>query len=58
MSKQFPDQEVPETKQTIASYASPVSADQVYVCYRIDVSGTQPAGYYFNKVRYTATAIF
>lgn len=57
-SKQLPDQEVPETKQTIMSNAAPVSAKQVNICYRISVSGTQPAGYYYNKVKYTATATF
>lgn len=57
-AKQLPDQEVPETKQTIMSNANPVSASQIYACYRISVSGTQPAGYYYNKVKYTATATF
>lgn len=60
-SKQLPDQETTgptEAKQTIMSNAAPVSANQVNVCYRISVSGTQPAGYYYNKVKYTATARF
>ena len=57
-SKQFADQEASETKQTIMSKASPTASDQVYLCYRLNVSSTQPAGYYFNKVRYTATATF
>ena len=60
-AKQIPDQELtptPETKQTIMSNAGPVSAKQVYACYRISVSGTQPAGYYYNKIKYTATATF
>ena len=57
-SKQLPDQEVPEAKQTIMSNAGPVSAKQIHACYRISVSGTQPAGYYYNKIKYTATATF
>jgi len=60
-AKQLPDQETTgptEAKQTIMSNAAPVSASQANVCYRISVSGTQPAGYYYNKVKYTATARF
>jgi len=64
-AKQFADQEVPETKATImcggggnCASNGPVSSKDVYVCYRIAISATQPAGYYYNKVKYTATAIF
>lgn len=57
-AKQIPDSEAGEAAVTIMSNAGPVDSSQVYVCYRIDVTGTQPAGYYFNKVRYTATAVF
>ncbi|MBU1457854.1 hypothetical protein KJ845_04070 [Patescibacteria group bacterium] len=57
-AKQFADEEDSQAAQTIMTNAAPVDASQVYVCYRIDVTATQPAGYYFNKVRYTATAIF
>lgn len=57
-ARQFADQEASETKQNIMSWNLPVSSDQAYVCYRISVSGTQPAGYYYNKVKYTATARF
>src|SRR3990167_9586522 len=57
-SRQVADQEVPETKAAVMSNAAPVSGSSVYVCYRITVSGTQPAGYYYNKVKYTATATF
>ena len=57
-ARQFADQEVSETKQNIMSWNMPVSNDQAYVCFRISVSGTQPAGYYYNKVKYTATARF
>jgi hypothetical protein len=47
-----------DTAQTIMSNSGPVSAKQVYVCYRIDISGTQQAGYYYNKVMYIATPTF
>ena len=57
-AKQFADQEVPETKATIMSNGNPVASKQAYVCYRIAISATQPAGYYYNKVKYTATATF
>lgn len=57
-SKQIADQEASETKQTIMSSTAPVASSQIYVCYRLNVSATQPAGYYFNIVRYTATASF
>ena len=57
-AKQFADQEASETKATIMTNTGPVSSKQTYVCYRIAISGTQPAGYYYNKVKYTATATF
>lgn len=57
-AKQIPDTEAAEAATTIMSNAGPVDTSQVYICYRIDVTATQPAGYYFNKVRYTATAVF
>jgi len=57
-AKQLPDREASETKQTIMSNSGPVDSKQIYVCYRIAISGTQPAGYYYNKVKYTATATF
>ena len=57
-ARQFADQEATETKQTIMSNAAPVASSQIYLCYRLNVSTTQPAGYYFNKVQLTATATF
>lgn len=57
-SRQFADQEASETKQNIMANGGPVASSQTYLCYRLNVSATQPAGYYFNKVRYTATATF
>lgn len=57
-ARQIADQEAGETKATIMTNTGPVSSKDIYVCYRIAVSNTQPAGYYYNKVKYTATAKF
>ncbi len=57
-AKQFADMEASETKQTIMSKTTPVASSQTYLCYRLNVSATQPAGYYYNKVQLTATATF
>lgn len=47
-----------ETRAAIMTNSGPVNGSSVYVCYRIAISGIQPAGYYYNKVRYTAIPIF
>lgn len=57
-AKQFADQENSEAKATIMTNAGPVSGSAAHVCYRISITGLQPAGYYQNVVKYTATAIF
>lgn len=57
-TRQLADQEAGETKQNIMSSTTPVASSQIYVCYRLNISATQPAGYYFNIVRYTASAKF
>lgn len=57
-AKQFADAEGSQTAQTIMSRSVPVEDSQVYVCFRTDISSLQPAGYYYNKVKYTATATF
>ncbi len=61
-AKQMADQEAGESKSAtnaeIMTNSGPVSSSSVYVCYRIDITNTQPAGYYFNKVKYTAVATF
>jgi hypothetical protein len=57
-SRQFADQEVPETKQNIMANGGPAASSQIYLCYRLNVSATQPSGYYYNKVQLTATATF
>ena len=61
-TKQFADQEATESRADtgaeLMSNAAPVSGSSVYVCYRIAIPGTQPAGYYYNKVKYTAVPTF
>lgn len=61
-AKQMADQEVPETRSDtdaeIMTNSAPVDGSSAYVCFRIDITGTQPAGYYFNIVKYTAVATF
>jgi hypothetical protein len=47
-----------ETAATIMSNSGPVSGSSIYVCYRITIPGNQPAGYYYNIAKYTATATF
>ena len=57
-AKQFPDQEVPEAKQVIMSNGGIVNGNSACIIYRLAVPGTQPAGTYYNKVKYTASATF
>ncbi|MEK7597780.1 MAG: hypothetical protein AAB441_04010 [Patescibacteria group bacterium] len=61
-SKTAADQEAPEvrsdTNAEIMTSSVPVSGSSVYACYRIAIGGTQPAGYYFNKIKYTAVPTF
>jgi hypothetical protein len=57
-SKVFPDIQGGESAQTVMSDPTTTSGNSIYVCYRISVPGTQPAGYYYNIAKYTATAIF
>lgn len=57
-AKQIADIAASETRAAIMTNAGPVSGSIANVCYRIDITATQPAGYYFNKVKYTAVPIF
>lgn len=57
-ARQIADMAASETKANILSETAPVSGASAYVCYRISISPTQPAGYYYNKVKYTCTAVF
>lgn len=62
-AKQFPNRtegstQDQDTNANIMSNAGPVSANSLYVCYRISVSGIQEAGNYYNTITYIATPIF
>lgn len=56
------DQEAPEvrsdTDAEIMTNSGAVSGSSAYVCYRIAISGLQPAGYYYNTIKYTAVPTF
>jgi len=55
---QFADTENSQTAVSVMSESGPVDSDDLFVCYRMDISPTQPAGYYYNKVKYTVVPIF
>jgi len=57
-AKQIADIAASETRQSIMTNAGPVSGSSAAVCFRIDITATQPAGYYYNKIKYTAVATF
>ncbi|MCM8816618.1 MAG: hypothetical protein NC913_03805 [Candidatus Omnitrophica bacterium] len=61
-AKQMADQEAGESRSAtdaeIMTNSGPVDSSSIYVCFRIDITATQPAGYYFNKVKYTAVPTF
>lgn len=60
-ARQIADQQTSaptEPPVSIMSNGGPVADSIVYVCYRIDINQTQPAGYYYNKVKYVATPTF
>lgn len=44
--------------ENVMSANAPVNASQIYVCYMLAFQATQQAGYYLNKLRYTATPTF
>jgi len=63
LAKQFADQESTEDEtadgaEIMSRATGPVSADNLYVCYRINIPTDQPSGYYYNVVKYTAVPIF
>jgi len=61
-AKHFADQEGGNDKYAVNAdlmySTSPVDTDSARVCYRIHIPGTQPAGYYYNKLKYTAVPKF
>lgn len=46
------------SEQTIFSSTTVADAEDIYICYRISVGATQPAGDYENQITYTATGTF
>lgn len=60
-SRVFSSKQLPTTVdgvQNVMTQSSPVNASSVYVCYMLAFQATQQAGYYWNKVKYTATPTF
>lgn len=62
-AKSFPDTDRAlynpiEAPQNIMTSSTAKAKSSAYVCYRVTVSETQPAGYYYNTVKYIATAKF
>lgn len=57
-AKQIADTQGGETRSSIMTNSGPVDNNEIYVCYRIAIPGTQPAGFYYNKITYTAVPIF
>ncbi len=61
-TKHFADQENSQDKYAtnadVMYNTGLVVGSSVYVCYRIHIPGSQPAGYYFNNLKYTAVPKF
>lgn len=47
-----------ETRQNIMYRITPTGSSVVNICYRLYAPSIQPAGFYFNTVRYTVTPVF
>lgn len=57
-ARQFADREAASSSASVMTNAGPVAGSSAYVCYKINIPALQPAGYYFNKIKYTAVAKF
>lgn len=57
-ARQFANITAAETPQTIMSSTGIADVEDIYVCYRLGVGGTQAAGDYENQITYTATGTF
>ncbi len=57
-ASQFADTEDSQSPVTVMSNSGAVNSKNIYVCYRLSVGALQPAGLYYNKVKYTATPTF
>ena len=47
-----------DSNAEIMTNAGPVENSSINVCYRIAIPENQPAGNYYNKIRYTAMPVF
>jgi hypothetical protein len=61
--KQFADDQAGEDEtatnaELLTKTTGPINSDSAYVCFRINIPADQPAGYYYNVLRYTAVPIF
>lgn len=56
--QRFPSIAALESPFQIMSNTTSVSSQQAYVCYKIAVDSSQPAGNYENQITFTATATF
>jgi hypothetical protein len=52
------DIEAGQTPSVMIQNNNPISGSDAFVCWRLSIDPIQPAGYYYNKVKYTATPIF
>lgn len=57
-ARSFPDMADSASAQSIMSSTAPVNGSAAWVCYRLNVSAIQPAGYYQNIVKFIATPTF
>jgi hypothetical protein len=62
-AKQFADDQGSEDEtaadaEIMTQTTGPVSADNIYVCFRINIPSDQPSGFYYNVIKYTAVPIF
>jgi len=57
-TKQIADIQGGEIRQPVMTASGPVDSHSIYVCFRLAIPGTQPAGYYYNTVKYTAVPKF
>jgi hypothetical protein len=62
-AKQFPNEaeatgQYDDSGAQVMSNTGPVTGSSAYVCYRLNISGVQEAGYYYNKIKYTVVPRF
>lgn len=57
-ARQFANNAATDSPAQIMSSTTVANAEDIYMCYRVSISGTQQAGDYENLVTYTATATF